>query len=116
MNERQVVLDTETTGLDPAQGHRVIEIGCIELVNRRLTSQQFHVYLQPDRAIDEEAQRVHGITNEFLANQPRFADIADGFLDFVRGAELIIHNAAFDLNFLNHELRRCGRGHVTLEQ
>ena len=116
MSEHQIVLDTETTGLDPALGHRVIEIGCIELVNRRLTSQQFHVYLQPDRAIDEEAQRVHGITNEFLTNQPRFADIADGFLDFVRGAELIIHNAAFDLNFLNHELRRCGCGHSTLEQ
>jgi DNA polymerase-3 subunit epsilon len=116
MNERQIVLDTETTGLDPNQGHRVIEIGCIELVNRRLTSQQFHVYLQPDRAIDEDAQRVHGITNEFLANQPRFTDIADQFLNFVRDAELIIHNAAFDLNFLNHELRRCGRGHLTLEQ
>ncbi|MBK8537654.1 MAG: DNA polymerase III subunit epsilon [Candidatus Competibacteraceae bacterium] len=116
MTERQIVLDTETTGLDPAQGHRVIEIGCIELVNRRLTSQHFHVYLQPDRAIDEEAQRVHGITSEFLAHQPRFADIADQFLNFIRNAELIIHNAAFDLNFLNHELRRCGRGHLTLEQ
>jgi len=116
MNERQVVLDTETTGLDPAQGHRVIEIGCIELLNRRPTRRQFHVYLQPDRAIDAEAIRVHGITNEFLASQPRFPDIADEFLHFVRDAELIIHNAPFDLGFLNHELRRCGRGQTVLER
>ena len=116
MNERQVVLDTETTGLDPAQGHRVIEIGGIELLNRRVTDRRFHVYLQPDRAIDEEAVRVHGLTQAFLANQPRFAEIADEFLAFVRGAELIIHNAPFDLGFLNHELRRCGRGQRVLEQ
>jgi hypothetical protein len=108
MRERQVVLDTETTGLDPAQGHRVIEIGCIELRNRRQTEQRFHVYLQPERAIDEGAIRVHGLTNEFLADQPRFAEIAEQFLEFVRGAELIIHNAPFDLGFLNHELQRCG--------
>ena len=104
MPTRQVVLDTETTGLDPNQGHRVIEIGCLELLNRRTTDRRFHVYLQPDRAIDDEASKVHGITNEFLANQPRFADIADAFLDFVRDAELIIHNAPFDVGFLNHEL------------
>lgn len=116
MRERQVVLDTETTGLDPAQGHRVIEIGCIELRNRRLTEQRFHVYLRPERAIDEGAIRVHGLTNEFLADQPRFAEIAEQFLEFVRGAELIIHNAPFDLGFLNHELQRCGRGQSTLEQ
>ena len=116
MNERQIVLDTETTGLDPAQGHRVIEVGCIELLNRRPTRRQFHVYLQPDRAIDEEAIRVHGLTNDFLASQPRFPDIADEFLSFVRDAELIIHNAPFDLGFLNHELRRCGRGQTVLEQ
>ncbi|HMQ13048.1 MAG TPA: DNA polymerase III subunit epsilon [Candidatus Competibacter phosphatis] len=116
MRERQVVLDTETTGLDPAQGHRVIEIGCIELRNRRQTEQRFHVYLRPERAIDEGAIRVHGLTNEFLADQPRFAEIADQFLEFVRGAELIIHNAPFDLGFLNHELQRCGRGQSTLEQ
>ncbi len=116
MNQRQVVLDTETTGLDPAQGHRVIEIGCIELVNRRPTQHRFHVYLQPDRAIDEGAMRVHGLTSEFLASQPRFADIVDEFLDFVRGAELIIHNAPFDLGFLNHELRCCGRDQTVLEQ
>ncbi len=116
MSQRQIVLDTETTGLDPAQGHRVIEIGCVELRNRRPTDQRFHTYLQPDRAIDAEAVKVHGITNEFLANQPRFADVADEFLNFIRDAELIIHNAAFDLGFLNHELRRCGRGHLVLEQ
>lgn len=116
MRERQVVLDTETTGLDPTQGHRVIEIGCIELRNRRLTERQFHVYLRPERAIDEGAIRVHGLTNEFLADQPRFAEIAEQFLEFVRGAELIIHNAPFDLGFLNQELQRCGRGQSTLEQ
>ena len=116
MRERQVVLDTETTGLDPGQGHRVIEIGCIELRNRRLTERQFHVYLRPERAIDEGAIRVHGLTNEFLADQPRFAEIAEQFLEFVRGAELIIHNAPFDLGFLNRELQRCGRGHSALEQ
>lgn len=116
MSQRQVILDTETTGLDPAQGHRVIEIGCIELLNRRLTGQRFHTYLQPDRVIDGGAIKIHGITNEYLADQPRFAEIADEFLSFVRDAELIIHNAPFDLGFLNHELRRCGRGHLILEQ
>lgn len=116
MRERQVVLDTETTGLDPAQGHRVIEIGCIELRNRRLTERQFHVYLCPDRAIDAEAVKVHGLDSDFLKDQPRFAEIAEQFLEFVRGAELIIHNAPFDLGFLNHELQRCGRGQSALEQ
>ena len=116
MHERQVVLDTETTGLDPVQGHRVIEIGCVELVNRRQTDRRFHTYLQPDRAIDAEAVRIHGITNDFLANQPRFPDVAEEFLNFVRDAELVIHNAAFDLGFLNHELRLCGRGPLVLEQ
>ena len=116
MRERPVVLDTETTGLDPAQGHRVIEIGCIELRNRRQTEQRFHTYLRPERAIDEGAIRVHGLTNEFLADQPRFAEIAEQFLEFVRGAELIIHNASFDLGFLNRELQRCGRGQSALEQ
>ena len=116
MNARQIVLDTETTGLDPAQGHRVIEIGCIELLNRRLTQRRFHVYLQPDRAIDDDAIRVHGLTNQFLAGQPRFPDIADELLNFIRGTELIIHNAPFDLGFLNHELRRCGRSQTVLEQ
>lgn len=103
---RQIVLDTETTGLDPAQGHRVIEIGCVELVNRRTTGRRFHQYLQPDREIDPGAVEVHGITSEFLADKPRFADIAAEFLEFITGAELVIHNAPFDIGFLNHELAR----------
>ena len=106
MTLRQIVLDTETTGLDPRQGHRIIEIGGVELINRRLTGQHFHEYLQPDRQIDPAAMEVHGITNEFLADKPRFPDIAQAFLDFVRDAELIIHNAPFDIGFLDHELTR----------
>lgn len=101
---RQVVLDTETTGLNPEDGHRVIEIGCVEMLNRRLTQKRFHVYLNPDREIDAGAQEVHGISNEFLADKPRFADIAQDFIAFINGAELIIHNAPFDVGFLNHEL------------
>lgn len=103
---RQIVLDTETTGLEPELGHRIIEIGCVELVNRRFTGRTFHQYLQPDRDIDEAALEVHGITREFLADKPRFADIAEEFLAFVRDAELVIHNAPFDVGFLNHELGR----------
>lgn len=103
---RQVVLDTETTGLDPALGHRVIEIGALEVLNRRMTGATFHVYLNPDREIDAGAVAVHGLTNEFLADKPHFADVARDFLDFVRGAELVIHNAPFDVGFLNTELRR----------
>lgn len=100
---RQVILDTETTGLNPEEGHRVIEIGCVELVNRRLTQKRFHVYLNPDREIDAGAIEVHGISNEFLADKPRFADIAQDFIAYIRDAELIIHNATFDVGFLNHE-------------
>jgi DNA polymerase-3 subunit epsilon len=103
---RQVVLDTETTGLEPEQGHRVIEIGCVELINRRRTGRRFHRYLRPDRPIDRAAQHVHGITDEFLSQQPRFAEIVDELLEFISGAELVIHNAAFDVAFLDHELRR----------
>jgi len=103
---RQIVLDTETTGLEPAEGHRVIEIGCVELVERRLTHRNFHRYLQPDREIDAGAVDVHGISNEFLADKPRFGDVVEDFLAYCRGAELIIHNAPFDVGFLNHELRR----------
>lgn len=106
---RQIILDTETTGLEPAEGHRIIEIGCVELVNRRLTGSHFHQYLQPDREIDESAVEVHGITSEFLADKPRFADVAHEFLEFIRGAELIIHNAPFDVGFLNHEFVRLGK-------
>jgi DNA polymerase-3 subunit epsilon len=103
---RQVVLDTETTGLEPEQGHRVIEIGCVEMFNRRKTGRTFHRYLRPDREVDWGALQVHGITNEFLAQQPRFADIVDELVEFINGAELIIHNAAFDIAFLDAELKR----------
>jgi DNA polymerase-3 subunit epsilon len=103
---RQIVLDTETTGLEPAEGHRVIEIGCVELVNRRPTQNRFHRYVNPEREVDRGALEVHGIENDFLATQPKFADIAREFVDFVSGAELVIHNADFDIEFLNHELKR----------
>jgi DNA polymerase III subunit epsilon len=101
---RQIVLDTETTGLDPQDGHRIIEIGCVELIDRRLTGNNFHRYLQPDREIDAGAADVHGITNAFLADKPRFAEVAEVFLRYVEGAELVIHNAAFDVGFLDREL------------
>ena len=107
---RQVVLDTETTGLDPQQGHRVIEIGCVEIQNRRLTGRHFHQYLNPEREIDEAAIEVHGITTHFLADKPRFEQIEADFLEFVSGAELVIHNAPFDIGFLDHELKLSGSG------
>ena len=103
---RQIVLDTETTGLEPAAGHRVIEIGCVELVNRRPTQNRFHRYINPEREVDRGALEVHGIENDFLATQPKFAEVAREFVEFVRGAELVIHNADFDVEFLNHELKR----------
>ena len=103
---RQVVLDTETTGLEPEAGHRIIEIGCVELVNRRPTQQSFHRYVNPGRAVDLGALEVHGIGDEFLATQPPFQDIAEEFLNFVSGAELVIHNAGFDVAFINGELGR----------
>ena len=106
---RQIVLDTETTGLDPRHGHRIIEVACIEMENRRLTGHHLHKYINPEREIDEGAQAVHGITLEFLADKPKFMDIVDEFLDFINGAELIIHNAPFDLGFLNAELLRLDR-------
>lgn len=102
---RQIILDTETTGLDPAQGHRIIEIGAIEIIDRRVTERRFHQYLQPDREIDEGALEVHGISNAFLADKPRFADVADDLLEFLRDAELVIHNAPFDVGFIDHELK-----------
>ncbi len=108
--ERQIILDTETTGLEVGEGHRVIEIGCVELVNRRVTSRNFHHYLNPDRAIDAGAQEVHGISNAFLADKPRFADIARELVEYLRGAELVIHNAAFDVGFLDRELELAGHG------
>ena len=105
---RQIILDTETTGLEVNDGHRIIEIGCVELMNRRVTANNFHHYLNPDRIIDAGAQEVHGISNEFLADKARFPDIAGSLLDYLRGAELVIHNAAFDVGFVNRELERAG--------
>ena len=107
---RQIVLDTETTGLEPAQGHRIIEIGCVELVDRKLTNNRYHQYINPQREIDAGAIEVHGITNEFLEDKPVFADVSDDFLEFVRGAELVIHNAPFDVGFINHELKLLESG------
>ena len=101
---RQIVLDTETTGLEPSQGHRIIEIGCVELINRRITDNRYHQYINPQREVDQGAIDVHGISNEFLADKPVFEQIADDFLKFIHGAELIIHNAPFDVGFINHEL------------
>jgi len=109
---RQIVLDTETTGLEVEKGHRIIELGCVELENRRRTHRTLHHYLQPDREIDPGAQDVHGISAEMLAGKPRFADVAQEFLAFVAGAELIIHNAAFDVGFLEAELQQLDPGLV----
>ncbi len=105
---RQVVLDTETTGLEVSQGHRIIEIGCVEVLHRRTTDQQYHQFLNPEREIDAGAQEVHGISLEFLADKPRFSSIADDFIEFVADAELIIHNANFDVRFINAELKLAG--------
>jgi DNA polymerase-3 subunit epsilon len=110
---RQIIFDTETTGLDPAQGHRIVEIGCVELVNRMATGNNLHIYLNPDRDSDPEALAVHGLTTEFLSDKPRFAEVADDFVKFIQGAELIAHNAAFDVKFFNAELAKTGRGPVT---
>ena len=107
---REIVLDTETTGFDPETGDRIVEIGAVELVNRRLTGRHFHRYLNPERAIDEGAQEVHGLSAEFLADKPRFAEVVAEFVDFVAGAELIIHNAPFDMAFLNSELALLDAG------
>ena len=106
---RQIFLDTETTGLNPESGDRIVEIGCIEMVNRRLTGETRHVYLNPERKGSEEATRIHGLTDEFLADKPKFAEVADDLLGFLAGAEVIIHNAAFDVGFLNAELKRLKR-------
>ncbi len=107
---RQIFLDTETTGLSPEAGDRVIEIGCIEMVNRRLTGNNRHYYLNPERPSSEEALKVHGLTDDFLADKPKFAEVAEELIAWLEGAEVIIHNAAFDTNFLDHELKRVGRG------
>ncbi len=111
---RQIVLDTETTGLSTADGHRIIEIGCIELLDRRITGRDYHRYLNPDRDIDEGAERVHGISIKDLEGQPRFPEIAGELLEFLAGAELVIHNAEFDVGFLEHELRLMGHDQPTI--
>lgn len=112
---RQIVLDTETTGLETSQGHRIIEIGCVELINRRLTGRHYHQYINPEREVDAGAQAVHGISNAMLADKPIFARIVEEFLHFVGDAELVIHNAAFDIGFINYELNlwRPGFGSIT---
>ncbi|MGJ3501084.1 DNA polymerase III subunit epsilon [Piscirickettsia salmonis] len=109
MADRKIVLDTETTGLETKDGHRIIEIGCIELINRRLTGNNYHVYINPERVVDEEAIAVHGITNEFLQDKPVFAQIANEFYHYIQGAELVIHNAAFDIKFIDHEFKLFDR-------
>ena len=108
---RQIVLDTETTGLDPAQGHKIIELGCVELIDRKLTGRHLHLYINPEREVEAGALEVHGITNEFLSDKPVFSAIVDTFLEFVTGAELIIHNAPFDILFLNYELAALRNNH-----
>jgi len=112
---RQIVLDTETTGLEPQQGHRIIEIGCVELLHRRLTGNHYHQYINPEREIEAGAIEVHGITNEFLSDKPLFKDIARDFIDFVDGAELIIHNAPFDVGFINYELALLNTNYPTID-
>lgn len=111
---RQIVLDTETTGMNQIgahyEGHRIIEIGAVEVINRRLTGNNFHVYLKPDRLVDPEAFMVHGISDEFLLNKPVFGDVVDDFLDYIRGAELVIHNASFDIGFMDYEFGMLNRG------
>ena len=109
---RQIFLDTETTGLSPERGDRIVELGCIEMVNRRLTGRSLHRYINPERASHPDALRVHGLTQDFLADKPLFATIADEMLEFIAGAEVIIHNAAFDVGFINAELKRLGRPFV----
>lgn len=109
---RQVFFDTETTGLDPAAGDRIVEIGCLEMVDRRLTGRKLHLYLNPERSSHPDAAKVHGLSDAFLSDKPRFAEIADELLGWLRGAEVVIHNAAFDVGFVNAELVRAGRGPI----
>lgn len=112
---RQVLLDTETTGFEPSEGHRIIEIGCVELIKRRITNNSFHRYINPGRGVDEGAQSVHGLSNSFLADKPRFAEIVGAFIDYIRDAEVIIHNAPFDVGFIDHELGLLGKRWGRLE-
>lgn len=110
---RQIILDTETTGLDPRQGHRIVELAAVEMLNRRPSGNHFHTYLNPEREIDARAQEIHGLSREFLQDQPKFADVVEKFLDYVKGGELIIHNAPFDISFLDSELGRLNLPAIT---
>jgi DNA polymerase-3 subunit epsilon len=113
---REIVLDTETTGLDPLMGHRVVEIGCVELLNHVATGKTYHAYLNPERDVPTEAAMVHGLTEEFLADKPVFAQEVDSFLNFIGDAPLVIHNATFDMNFINAELTRCGYKRLPMDR
>jgi DNA polymerase-3 subunit epsilon len=112
---RQIVLDTETTGIDPSEGHRIIEIGCVELMERQPTGRHYHVYINPQREVEAEAITIHGITNEFLVDKPVFSDVSDEFFEFIKGAELVIHNAAFDVGFMDAEFARLKSKRKTAE-
>ncbi|MBU2887078.1 DNA polymerase III subunit epsilon [Gilvimarinus agarilyticus] len=114
VGHRQIVLDTETTGLDPKQGHKIIEIGCVEMINRKLTGKHYHQYINPQREVDAGAIEVHGITNEMLEDKPIYAQISGEFMAFIAGAELVIHNAPFDVGFIDHELRLLDPSHQTI--
>lgn len=116
MQLRELILDTETTGLDPATGDRIVEIGCVEVVNSVATGETFHVYLDPERDVPEEAFRVHGLSREFLTGKPKFAEVADQFVSFLGDARLVIHNAEFDMKFINAELKRCGLASIAMDR
>ena len=116
MTKKLIVLDTETTGLEVEQGHRIVEVGAVALADRKRTDLHFHSYLNPQRSIDEEAEKVHGLSMERLSSEPEFSEIAESFLEFVEGSILVIHNAAFDLGFLNAELKRASSQYPTLEE
>lgn len=113
---REISFDTETTGLDPNSGHRVVEIGCVELIDRRITGKNFHAYINPMRDMPAAAEAVHGLSQKFLSDKPVFADIAQNFLDFVRDDKLVIHNAGFDMKFINHELEQCKKPTIPFKQ
>lgn len=113
---REIVLDTETTGLDPNSGHRIVEIGCVEMIDYSITGNYLHEYLNPERDMPDEAFRVHGLSNDFLADKPLFADVADKFLDFIGDATLVIHNAEFDMKFINAELAKIGRPPIPMDR
>ena len=113
---RQIILDTETTGLDFKTGHRIIEIGCVELVNRKFTGNEYHTYINPERESDEGALRVHGLTTEFLADKPKFSEIYEEFIDFIKDSELLIHNAEFDIGFLDNEIKLVSKDLVPVEK